>query len=1751
MAELPSYVVIFVDWDGSVIDTQTVEYGGSATAPEVSEREGYTFTGWDKAFDNVTGDLTVTAQYEAIDYALIVKYEYSDGSEAAATYTATLNMGDEYNVASPEITGHTPDQVTVSGTMPAKDVTVTVVYTVNQYTITFNSAGGSAIVPITLDYGAVVIAPEDPTREGYTFAGWEPELPATMPAQDIEVTAQWTINKYTVTFVDWDGSVIDTQTVEHGGSATAPEVSEREGYTFNGWDKAFDNVTGDLTVTAQYEAIDYALIVKYEYSDGSEAAATYTATLNMGDEYNVASPEITGHTPDQVTVSGTMPAKDVTVTVVYTVNQYTITFNSAGGSAIVPITLDYGAVVIAPEDPTREGYTFAGWEPELPATMPAQDIEVTAQWTINKYTVTFVDWDGSVIDTQTVEHGGSATAPEVSEREGYTFNGWDKAFDNVTGDLTVTAQYTINTYTFILNYDESEGTVVGKIDSSDYTFTIGGDGNALPLGVTIELTATAAEGFTFVGWANTGNEIISYDSTYIFELLEDVTITPLFYRENEAEVARIGATGYETLEAALAEAVSGDIVILLKDYALTGDATVPDGVLLLLPCGPEDFTGYIETGFNPNGTSTSKGDLSVLYRTLTIPDGVTVTIEGTVMVNAVTGRPGGGHYDQDITGGYSQIMLEGNIIVKEDGLLDVFGRVKGSGTIEALDGGSVGDLYVVKHWRGGTQALFTYLMGIYPFNEYELHNIEANIKINSGASYYGNVKMYADNSYHYTRFYQFDQAEGLIKMAPGAFALKTYDSGNGQTTVVINGGAEEIGGSMTISGVPATTKDFFFPVDGHITFVLENGEYAVNNLIKFLPGSVLTIGEEATLTVKPGAQLIMYEEFIDEGNLSGTEYPLRDPARFNLDGTLVIEGAFGGLIDAGISAQVVIGNDAVLEVSSREAKGRVDYSQYDVTTNLDIDFAPDAAWYYYPNGENSDVAIPVLDSYEGIDYINLNLNPASYRGHTFIVDEYTSINYTLTYTAGANGSILGDVTQTVKHGSDGTAVEAVADEGYHFEKWSDGSTDNPRTDTNVTADISVAAEFAINTYTVTFLDHDGNVIDTQTVEHGGSAVAPTAPTIEGYTFTGWDVKFDNVTENMTVKAQYEETPVPNTIEIIGPDFIEIKLSGNVTEIYTAIVKDQNGNEISEESVIWALKETVAGVSVDANSGQVTVANTTIAESFTIVAVSKADQGVKAEKTVTLTKERNNDATLSDLMVNGGTVEGFTAETLEYNVKLPAGTTQVPTVAATATDTNATVEITQAASLDGTNNVATVKVTAEDGSTTKTYTITFTIAPNEDQDAPTGLEGLAPTTEDNNDGKIVGTTTAMEYKLASAEDSAYTTCGNGETTNLAPGSYYVRYAAKPGYNASAAVKVIVPEYQPPVVVAEIDKVEAENGKVTITLKEKPTKAPTAEDFIATIAIDGGEATGLTLSDFAIDEDGVTITFTFEAVEQTEAEQSVVVAVKLGEGEAVAAAAFTVEAEEIDTEAAKQEFLDAVTDYNPDSDIYQYSFDGKDLDIKFDFTEYKGDDGTIGVEAIMAVVEGAGEFLTAIFDIGKAQQIVIDMNNQEIIIDHNSDMDEIIKLAGAVFDVDVSSGFNDLFEPVMNFLGMGSQPNLKVTADFTMTVTNQDGIEFVLENLIATFTNNTEELNEEEITETTVTIDETQFNDDEEAIEEAEIEPIEVTDEVSVEGGEEVKEETENVEDNGEENQETPVVEEEDNEGVNDEEELENGGEEDAV
>ncbi|MBS6309628.1 MAG: InlB B-repeat-containing protein [Firmicutes bacterium] len=191
------------------------------------------------------------------------------------------------------------------------------VWNTNKYTITFDTNGGSEIAPVTQDYGTAITAPADPTREGYTFIGWDREIPTTMPAENMIITAKWKVNQYTITFDSNGGSEIAPITQDYGTNIAAPADPTREGYTFIGWDKA---------------------------------------------------------------IPATMPAENMIITAKWKVNQYTITFDSNGGSEIAPITQDYGTAIVSPADPTREGYTFIGWDMEIPTTMPAENITLKAKW---------------------------------------------------------------------------------------------------------------------------------------------------------------------------------------------------------------------------------------------------------------------------------------------------------------------------------------------------------------------------------------------------------------------------------------------------------------------------------------------------------------------------------------------------------------------------------------------------------------------------------------------------------------------------------------------------------------------------------------------------------------------------------------------------------------------------------------------------------------------------------------------------------------------------------------------------------------------------------------------------------------------------------------------------------------------------------------------------------------------------------------------------------------------------------------------------------------------------------------------------------------------------------------------------------------------------------------------------------------------------------------------------------------------------
>ena len=230
------------------------------------------------------------------------------------------------------------------------------------------------------------------------------------------------------------GGTYATQIVQAGEKAIEPDVPSRQGYQFTDW---------------------YLDDTKYDFN--------------------------------------TAVTKDMTLTARWTVNQYTITFDTDGGSAIAPITQDYGTQITAPADPTREGYTFIGWDKAIPATMPAEDLTVTAQWRINQYTITFDTGGGSAIAPITQEYGTQITAPADPTREGYTFIGWDKAIPATmpAESITITAQWKdsekptgeikigengwksfLNTITFGLFFKDTQTVTVTATDNSGETVTI-------------------------------------------------------------------------------------------------------------------------------------------------------------------------------------------------------------------------------------------------------------------------------------------------------------------------------------------------------------------------------------------------------------------------------------------------------------------------------------------------------------------------------------------------------------------------------------------------------------------------------------------------------------------------------------------------------------------------------------------------------------------------------------------------------------------------------------------------------------------------------------------------------------------------------------------------------------------------------------------------------------------------------------------------------------------------------------------------------------------------------------------------------------------------------------------------------------------------------------------------------------------------------------------------------------------------------
>ena len=292
-------------------------------------------------------------------------------------------------------------------------------FNLSVYDVTFNLNGGTGTVDPIVAYGKVPL----PDGKGLTypdasktFLGWSGAADATEAEYTDAIDVRSNVTLYAV----WGTAAPTTVTVTF-------DVNESE-----------------------LGAVDKSSVT---VASGS-AISTNGAEITIGIEKVTASiKEVTGHTVvfdswDGVSDGDTVTS-NVTITAVFkkTVNQYTITFDTNGGTAVDSITQDYGTSVTAPAAPTKTGYTFKGWDPVVPSTMPAKNMTITAQWEINKYKITWQDDDGSVLRVDDVPYGdmpsyGTAPTKVATAQYTYTFDKWTPDVVSVTGDATYKASYT-------------------------------------------------------------------------------------------------------------------------------------------------------------------------------------------------------------------------------------------------------------------------------------------------------------------------------------------------------------------------------------------------------------------------------------------------------------------------------------------------------------------------------------------------------------------------------------------------------------------------------------------------------------------------------------------------------------------------------------------------------------------------------------------------------------------------------------------------------------------------------------------------------------------------------------------------------------------------------------------------------------------------------------------------------------------------------------------------------------------------------------------------------------------------------------------------------------------------------------------------------------------------------------------------------------------------------------------------------------
>lgn len=472
---------------------------------------------------------------------------------------------------------------------------------------------------------------------------------------------------------------------------------------------------------------------------------------------------------------------------------------------------------------------------------------------------------------------------------------------------------------------------------------------------------------------------------------------------------------YYTIEDALDVAASGQTIFVLNDTAfatqeiagvLYNDVkfkTVKTGVTLLLPFNENDTVGHIGAGedgsANYNATAALTGTAK-LYKTLVIPEGIEVIVNGKLVVGAQTGKIDAGQRQNAVSGNYCEISLGGTITLN-NATLEVYGYIKGNGEITANNTTVIENLYL-SGWMGGTQSAVRYigndkidgaLLAIsgnlkidnptqFPFSQYELRSIQSRITINKGSKLQGYakiatgkleqlgglVKVPAQINEAYLTFISSDASNassGLFRLVGNNSKIIKSMSGDRVRFDLfdeINDGYTSLSVKVIKKTVSMTSEKVFFPIDGRTDITLKNGAtFTQSYMFKALPGATITVESGGIYNLN--GTLVMYDKSFTD--ISTYPYPgaSRGDAKLIVNGTMNVNGALGGNVTSDNAGVVAVGANATISgVHSAEGEGTMARSGiYIVFTFNDICGVTKSQ--VFVNADNSTVAAATNKTY--------------------------------------------------------------------------------------------------------------------------------------------------------------------------------------------------------------------------------------------------------------------------------------------------------------------------------------------------------------------------------------------------------------------------------------------------------------------------------------------------------------------------------------------------------------------------------------------------------------------------------------------------------------------------------------------------------------------------------------------------------------------------------------------------------------------